>query len=290
MGIRLGVFDQHKPVPLKSMNLDVGVPLSETGPQIAVVTPSFNQAEFVAQTVESVLSQSENPLEYVVQDGGSTDNTANVLQKYAGQLRFFSEKDEGQADAINKGFSKTTAPIMGWLNSDDLLLPGALQRVAATFAANPEADVLYGNRLLIDEQNNVIGEWVLPYHDEIVMRHINYIPQETLFWRRRAWERAGGTIDVNFDFALDWEFILRLCETGSRFIHVPEFLGAFRCHEMQKTATNFQTRGRQEIANLRRIYRAGGSLENGIAHARFLAAHRLAHSKACKPVFTSLDR
>ncbi len=280
LGVRLGVFDQHSPVPLDALNLQVEIPCLEDLPGIAAVTPSFNQVEFVSRTVESVLSQNVRSLEYIVQDGMSTDGTTEILTGFSGRLKVFSEKDRGQADAINKGFSRTEAPIMAWLNSDDVWLPGALKRVAATFAARPDIDVLYGDRLIIDEHDNVIGAWVLPYHDETVVRIVDYIPQETLFWRRSAWERAGGYIDVNFDFALDWEFILRLLKTGSRFAHIPFFLGAFRCHQAQKTSTQFETRGREEVAKLRQAYNRDGFLMKKTAHARFLAAHRNAHSSA----------
>lgn len=279
-GVHLGVFHQHDPVPLSALNFQNEIPSQPGLPGIAVVTPSFNQAAFVARTVNSVVTQDFCSAEYIVQDAMSTDGTSNILKRISGAFNVFYEEDDGQADALNRGFSKTKAPIMAWLNSDDVLLPGALRRVAATFAAHPEIDVLYGDRLIIDECDNVIGAWVLPYHDETVMRIVDYIPQETLFWRRSAWERAGGYIDVNFDFALDWEFILRLAKSGCRFTHLPCFLGGFRYHPAQKTLTEYEAIGRAEIFKLRKVYGDGNFVVNTAAHMKFLAAHRTAHSLA----------
>ena len=126
---------------------------------------------------------------------------------------------------------------MAYLNSDDLLLPGSLAYVAGYFAAHPEVDVVYGHRVMIDEHDRQIGSWVLPRHDDEEIALLDFVPQETLFWRRTAWEAAGGQIDASLRFAIDWDLLLRLRDSGAKMVRLPRFLGAFRAHDEQKTAT-----------------------------------------------------
>ena len=249
---RLGNLNQYPPRELKlpspySTSLAV-----ERLPSISIVTPSFNQAHFLGRTIDSVLGQGYPKLEYFVQDGGSTDGTMEVLQHYGDRLTgWLSEKDDGQSHAINLGFARTKGEIMGWLNSDDLLMPGALHRVGEYFAQHPEVDVVYGHRILIDEQDLEIGRWVLPSHDGKVLSWADFVPQETLFWRRTIWEKAGGQIDESFRFAMDWDLLLRLRDVGARMVRLPWFLGAFRIHEAQKTSAQIHEVGMAEMARLR---------------------------------------
>ena len=249
---RLGNLNQYPPRELKlpspySTSLAV-----ERLPSISIVTPSFNQAHFLGRTIDSVLGQGYSKLEYFVQDGGSTDGTMEVLQHYGDRLTgWLSEKDDGQSHAINLGFARTKGEIMGWLNSDDLLMPGALHRVGEYFAQHPEVDVVYGHRILIDEQDLEIGRWVLPSHDGKVLSWADFVPQETLFWRRTIWEKAGGQIDESFRFAMDWDLLLRLRDVGARMVRLPWFLGAFRIHEAQKTSAQIHEVGMAEMARLR---------------------------------------
>lgn len=253
LGIRLGVLQQDS----ASSRLRQEIPdlKLERPPRISVVTPSFNQGRFIGQTIKSVLSQEYPNLEYVVQDNNSDDDTLSILGSVkAPNFSFYVERDDGQADAINKGFARCTGEIMGFLNSDDILLPGALVQIARVFHDHPLIDVVYGNRVLIDTQDNIIGRWVLPYHDGELLRHIDYIPQETLFWRRSLWERIGGRLDDKLAFALDWELLLRLLDSGGKFFHIPRFLGGFRIHQDQKTNCDFAINGIQEIVQLRRVY------------------------------------
>ncbi len=222
-------------------------------PTISVVTPNLNQGAYLEQTIRSVVDQQYAGLEYIIQDGGSTDNSVEIIKRYANQLaRWDSSPDRGQSHAINRGMEQTTGSIMAFLNSDDLLLPGSLAYVADYFQRHPEADVVYGHRLLIDEAGNEIGRWVLPPHDDRVLPWADYIPQETMFWRRSAWERVGGQLDESFHFALDWDLILRFRAAGLRFVRLPRFLGAFRVTEQQKTSQLVQTVGLREMARLRK--------------------------------------
>lgn len=256
LGIKLGVIQYSS----TKYRLIQEVPDEEhlkqgASPRISLVTPSFNQGRFIRQTIQSVLSQHYSNLEYVVQDNQSDDETLNILKSVeAPNFSFHVEKDAGQADAINKGFARCTGEIMGFLNSDDILLPGALAQIARVFQENPQIDVVYGNRVLIDTLDNIVGQWVLPYHDGELLRHIDYIPQETLFWRRGLWARVGGQLDDEMTFALDWDLLLRFLDTGARFAHMPRFLGGFRIHEEQKTSNAYRFNGVHEMRKLRDMH------------------------------------
>ena len=221
-------------------------------PLISIVTPSYNQADFIERTIQSVFQQQYPKLEYLIQDGGSDDGTVEILKKYDDRLKQWeSVADEGQSDALNKCFFHATGNVMSYLNSDDLLLPGALHYVAHYFVKHPEVDVVYGHRVLVDEYDQEIGRWVMPPHDNDVLSWADYIPQETMFWRREIWEKAGGFIDKNFKFAMDWDLILRFREAGAKIIRLPRFLGAFRVHPHQKTSAEISDQGEKEMRRLR---------------------------------------
>jgi GT2 family glycosyltransferase len=235
---RLGILRHHPPVPLLVPTSYFTTDAPQPAPTISIVTPSFGQGHFLERTLYSVVNQNYPALEYVVQDGGSTDDTIDVLRRYESSLTHWaSEPDDGQGDAINRGFAHTSGEIMAYLNSDDLLLPGALAYVARYFTAHPDVDVVYGHRVMIDEDDGQIGSLVLPRHDDDELTMLDFVPQETLFWRRSAWEAAGGQIDTSLRFAIDWDLLLRLRDSGAKMVRLPRFLGAFRVHEDQKTAT-----------------------------------------------------
>jgi glycosyltransferase involved in cell wall biosynthesis len=222
-------------------------------PKLSIVTPSFNHARFLGETMRSVLAQPAG-CEYVVQDGGSTDGSVALIQAHAPQLKSWaSAPDDGQADAIARGFARTSGgpdDVMAWINSDDFYLPGALAFVADYFASHPEVDVVYGHRIVVDENSQEIGRWFLPPHDLEVLRLNDFVPQETLFWRRRIWDRAGG-IDPSFRFALDWDLLLRFQQAGAHIVRVPYFLACFRVHAAQKTTAAMHSTGQAEITRLR---------------------------------------
>lgn len=237
---RLGILRHHPPVPLQVPRSYFSTDPPQPAPTISIVTPSYEQGHFLERTLYSVVNQNYPALEYVVQDGGSSDGTTAVLRRFEGSLtHWVSERDGGQGDAINRGFAHTSGEIMAYLNSDDLLLPGSLAYVARYFNEHPDIDVLYGHRVMIDEHDGQIGSHVLPPHDDEELTLLDFVPQETLFWRRSVWEAAGGRIDPGLRFAVDWDLLLRLRETGAKMVRVPRFLGAFRVHEDQKTATWF---------------------------------------------------
>ncbi len=141
---------------------------------------------------------------------------------------------------------------MAWLNSDDLLLPGALSYVARFLHDHPDVDVVYGHRVLIDELGREIGRQVIPRHSDRVLSWADFIPQETVFWRRAVWDRSGATIDESFRYAIDWDLWVRLREAGARMVRLPRFLGAFRVHAAQKTSTLAPTVGVDEMQRIRK--------------------------------------
>lgn len=229
-------------------------------PSISIVTPSFNHARYLEETIRSVLAQNYPKLSYAVVDGGSTDGSAQIIGRYRDRLSYAtSEPDNGQSDAIVKGMARLDGEVQAYLNSDDMLAPGALQFVGSYFAAHPEIDAVYGHRIIVNEDSREIGRWILPRHYDESTKHFDYVPQETLFWRRRVAEKAGG-INPSFYFALDWDLILRLQAQGSRFVRLPYFLACFRAHEAQKSQTALG-RGQLEINEL--LKRTGGDLEYG---------------------------
>jgi len=241
----------HEPRPLGIPARYARESAPADAPVISIVTPSFNQAQFLEATVRSVLDQRYPKLEYIVQDGGSTDGSIDILRRHAhGLAGWESRPDRGQTHAINLGMQRTTGSIMAYLNSDDLLLPGSLAYVARYFHEHPDVDVVYGHRVLIDVDGQEIGRWVLPPHDDQVIKYTDFIPQETMFWRRRAWEAVGGAFDESFRFALDWDIILRFQAAGLRFVRLPRFLGAFRISEAQKTTSWWLPVGRREVERL----------------------------------------
>ena len=276
---RLGVLYQHPPLEMKLPAGYERAGAAADAPKISMVTPSFKQAGFIERTIRSVVEQSYPNLEYFVQDGGSDDDTVDVLKRWEGRMAGWeSRPDRGQAQAINRGFARTDGEIMAYLNSDDILLPGALAYVADYFGRHPEVDVVYGHRIVIDEQDRQIGRWILPRHDDKVLSWADYVPQETLFWRRRIWDKAGGRMDESFQFALDWDLLVRFREAGARFARLPRFLGGFRVHPQQKTTASIADTGFEEMNRIRKraLGRVPTSLEVRKAVAPYLVRHMAA--------------
>ena len=251
LGLRVGAFHAYAPKPLALAGHDDAV-YPAPCPRVSIVTPVRNQAAYIGATLESVLSQRCPGLQYIVMDGASDDGTAQAIAGYRDRLAHFtSAKDEGQADAIDRGFAKSDGEVMGWVNGDDLLLPGALAHVTAYFARHPEVDVVFGDRIVVDEAGRDVGRWVLAAGAEKLLSYVDFVPQETLFWRRRIWERAGGRVDKGFRFAMDWDLLVRLRDAGAHFAHIPRFLGGFRVHAAQKTHAEIGATGFAEMDRIR---------------------------------------
>lgn len=272
IAFQMPAHSAHAPRPLRPEQFPLPRPHARSGPRFSIVTPSYNQAVFIEQAIQSVLEQ-DCPVDYVIRDGGSIDGTAEILRRLDGKLRNWkSEKDPGQAHAIQDGFLATSGgpdDIMAWLNSDDIYVSGALPFVRDYFSSNPDVDVVYGHRILIDERGREIGRWFLPRHDPAVLRLNDFIPQETMFWRRRIWDKVGG-IDTSLRFAMDWDLLLRFQRAGAVIVRLPYFLACFRIHSLQKTSSAIHTVGQLEIESLR-------ARENGgrIEHADLMNDPRL---------------
>ena len=169
--------------------------------KISVVTPSFNHARFLERTMLSVLGQPYPDLEYLVVDGGSQDGSVEIIRKYAGRLAYWvSEKDQGQTDAINKGFARARGDIFAWLNSDDTYLPGTLPQVADFFEKNPQAAAVYANANFIDEDDRVIGRFPAAQTDHRRLKQgYVHIPQQACFFRADLWSKVGP-LDPSYYF------------------------------------------------------------------------------------------
>jgi glycosyltransferase involved in cell wall biosynthesis len=205
-------------------------------PKINIVTPSFNQGKFLEETIQSILNQNYQNLEYFVVDGGSTDNSVDIIKKYANRINWWvSEPDKGQSDAINKSFQKTKGDWLCWVNSDDILLPRALGKVAETFNLNPSADVITGNVLYIN-QNNIITRCVkVPKVSWFFYRHsVGSFVAPAVFFKRSLYEKVGG-LDIKLHYSMDLDLWHKFRLAGAKIYHIREYLGGFRIHQSSKT-------------------------------------------------------
>jgi glycosyltransferase involved in cell wall biosynthesis len=207
--------------------------MSKRDPVISVVVCSFNHGHFIRETLQSIVDQTYPHKEIIVIDGGSQDGTAEILQEFASQLAFWvSEKDEGQTDALIKGFSHATGDILCWLNSDDLFELGALEQVAAYFVAHPKTQAVYGDALWIDAQSQPLREQrEIPFSTFILAYTYNYIPGMSMFWRREAFEKAGG-LDRSFRCAMDFDLWSRISLIG-KIGHVKKIWSRMRRYPEQ---------------------------------------------------------
>jgi glycosyltransferase involved in cell wall biosynthesis len=213
-------------------------------PKVSIVTPSFNQAKFLPQTLASVQQQDYPNIEHIVVDGGSTDGSVEILQKSA-KIRWISQPDRGQVNALNKGFAMATGEIFAWLNSDDTMNPNTVG-VGVAALQKTGADLVYGDVEIVDENGNVLKiSRGIPFDFRILLYGINYIGQQTAFFRRSLWEKSGP-LREEFDNAFDYELWLRMSQHG-KFAYVPELRAQIRYHAAAKSvARNEITRADRE--------------------------------------------
>jgi len=218
-----------------------------TLPKISVVTPSFNQAEYLEDTIRSVLSQDYPNLEYIVMDGGSTDGSADIIKRHVGNLTHWqSEPDGGQPSAINAGMSRATGDLVTFINSDDLLEPGSLLAVAAAHG-KARSDVYYGNHFKIDHHGSRLHcVYHAPWVNWVAWRTRPYLAQPGTFITRALWNRVGG-VDETLACCFDTDFWYRCLSAGARFHRIPAPLASFRLHpESKGVSERWQVRYRAE--------------------------------------------
>jgi glycosyltransferase involved in cell wall biosynthesis len=203
--------------------------------RVSIVTPSYNQAQFLEQTIRSVLEQDYPDLEYIIVDGKSTDGSLDLIRKYSDRLSWWvSEPDRGQTDALNKGFSHATGELLAWLNSDDTYVPGAIREAVEFFKANPSAALIYGDANYIDESGRVVGRFPAAQTDyRLLRRGYVHIPQQASFFRADLW-RQVGPLDPSFFFAMDYDLWVRLA-ARSPLVYHPRVWANFRLHGDSKT-------------------------------------------------------
>ncbi len=216
-----------------------------TQPLVTIVTPSYNSGEFIEETIQSVLNQTYPHIEYIIMDGGSTDNTHEIVAKYADRLTFISEPDEGQSDAINKGWQRAQGEIIAWLCADDLYVPDTVETAVNTLQAHPEIGWVYGDVRWIDRAGN-------PYHRRIpildwdyrdLLEHSNYIAQPTVFLWRSVFEQMG-TIRLELHYTMDYEYWLRIGKTY-RAMKIDAVLAIIRHYDDTKSASGGLKRTRE---------------------------------------------
>jgi glycosyltransferase involved in cell wall biosynthesis len=202
-------------------------------PKLSIITPSYNQGRFLEETILSVLNQQYSNLEYIIIDGGSIDNSVEIIKKYARHLTYWvSEPDRGQTHAINKGLEHVTGDIIGWINSDDVYVKGTFRKVAEAFIKHPKVILIHGDRILLDAESHVSGWSTLPPFDPDETGF--NVCSETAFWRQSMTKNMR--LKESLRFAMDLEFFCRLYHIGS-FLKLDSYLGCFRCYLDNKSST-----------------------------------------------------
>ena len=248
------------------------------GNRFSIVTPSFNQGAFIRDTICSVHQQrDEVEVQYIVMDNCSTDATPQVLASCQEQIdHCIVQPDDGQADALSRGFSLADGDIYAYLNSDDTLLPGTLAWVQDYFHGHPDVDAIYAHRLFTTGSNTPTRFWLLPPHNNYCMMRWDFIPQETCFWRAELYDRVGG-IDPTYQFAMDYDLFVRFMQ-NTRMVRVNQFLATFREHESSKTSTLNETVGRAEVERVRQSYSIkANAVDRVIEPALGLFVHAASH-------------
>jgi glycosyltransferase involved in cell wall biosynthesis len=234
--------------------------MSMPRPLVSIVTPSYNQAAFLEETIRSVLEQDYEPIEYIVVDDGSTDESPEIIRGYKDRLAWWTKQENaGQVAALNRGFARTSGAFMGYLNSDDTLLPGAVSRMVEELERDPDLLLVYGDALYTDEASRQTG--YLPSREfdvvEMVRRADNHVVQPSTLWRREAWDRFGPLNEDGWYF-FDFEFFLRF--PPERVRRIPEPLSTYRIHSEAKSTGAAASRLARDHARLAETFFASDAL------------------------------
>jgi len=243
-------------------------------PLVSIVTPSFNQGRFIRETIESVLTQGYPNIEYLVMDGGSTDDTLKILQEYDDRLTWVSEHDRGQADAINKGWRRARGVILAYLNSDDTYLPDTVERAVACLLEQPEAGAVYGEGHHVDEVGKILERYPTEPFSPARLEETCFICQPTVFLRREIVERVGY-LDESLQYCMDYDLWIRVARAG-RFAYIPHYLASTRLHAETKTLGQ---RARAHAEILRMVNRHFGRVSPSWVYAY---AHAVLGPRSCE--------
>ncbi len=225
--------------------------------KVSIITPSFNQGQFIERTLQSVAIQISPgfELEHVVFDGGSTDDTVKILEHFRPPVRWISQKDKGQANAVNQGFRATDGEIIGWLNSDDIYYPGAIASVAAYFTTHPEIDVVYGMADHIDLEDHAFESYPTEPWDFERLKETCFICQPALFFRRRLIYQHGF-LNESLNYCMDYEYWLRLGKAGVQFSYLRKKIAGSRLYAENKTLGD-RVKVHKEINNMFKLMFGG---------------------------------
>ncbi len=232
---------------------------------ITVVTPSYNQGQYIKTTIESVLNQNYRNVEYLVMDGGSSDNTIEILKSYDDErLQWVSEPDNGQSDAINKGMRQATGDILAYLNSDDVYEPSAFSHVVEHFEQHPETDILYGHCYTIDSRGNRVepSDYARPISTKQWMTMRLRFPQQGVFWRHKAVDEIGF-FNEDLHYRMDFDYWVRMVIAGYQFAPIDKFLASFRLHDTSKTVSQADLFWKDWETIINNVYQRGRLLQMG---------------------------
>jgi glycosyltransferase involved in cell wall biosynthesis len=234
-----------------------------TSPLISIITPSFNQSQYLEKTINSIINQDYLRIEFFLFDGESKDDSLKIINKYRNQISFFSsEKDSGQSNAINKGLKKCTGEIINWINSDDLLLPGSLDIIAKCFLDNPETDFFYGDTVIIDQFDRPVYTLLsLPFDANILKYGGNLFAQPSCFFHRSVLEKIGY-LNEDLHWAMDYEFWMRALHAGCNFTQIPHTISAFRIHNQSKSVSNHKKIQDEYFYSFSEIFYGESSINN----------------------------
>lgn len=223
-------------------------------PLVTIVTPSYNQGAYIDATIRSVLEQDYPRIEYLIIDGGSSDDTLAILTRQTSRVRWISEQDAGQGDAIRKGFGLAQGQVLAWLNADDVYVPGTVSRAVASLRERPETALTYGNAEVIDSRGAILGpcDQVRPFSLDVLINELDFIVQPTTFFRREDYFAVGG-LDISLNYCLDYDLWIRMATRGG-VSFIPDVQAQIRVYPQTKTASG----GLARLDEIERMIRRHG--------------------------------